>query len=442
MNRSTPVAGIRTLAASRLGRQSMHYFLAQLANAALGIVVYGLLARLLSVEDFGRYSFVISIVLFASAFFDFGAASSGMRLAAVTEDAGRQRANAGLLFGVALLLGLLFAVALAGLSFGVAPLYGSEAGRLLLLTAPLMVFYPLQEMVISFAQGSNRMSLLSLQQVLPRVLLIAALVALPALVAMSTMRALAVTFLGIAVSALAIAAVNRPLFRNWPAVLPAFRGELREFGRQVYVGRMVDGLTAGADRLLIAWFSGMAPLAMYSVAVTMTMPIGMMSRAMSGSAYRSFAGSDRIPRTLLAANAVWCIGGSVALLIACEYLIPLFFTASYERSLAVLPYLAAGGALAGLNMPFHAFLAARRQGRAIRVMSVTTSTVNVVANIALVPLFSVVGAGIAMICSYGLNIVMNLHYYRLVTRTASAGGGLQQTAEPAPTERFRKDDDA
>jgi O-antigen/teichoic acid export membrane protein len=215
--------------------------------------------------------------------------------------------------------------------------------------------------------------------------------------------------------------MNRPRAADWRAALPDFRRELREFGRQVYAGRMVDGLTTGADRLLIGWFAGMAPLAMYSVAVTMTMPIGMLSRAMSGSAYRSFASSERIPRALLAANALWCIGGSALLLLACAVLVPLIFTRSYAGALALLPYLAAGVALAGLNMPFHAFLAARRQGRAIRVMSVTTSSVNVAANIALVPLLGAAGAGIAMICSYGLNIVMNLHYYRAVVRAVAAG---------------------
>jgi O-antigen/teichoic acid export membrane protein len=195
---------------------------------------------------------------------------------------------------------------------------------------------------------------------------------------------------------------------------------MREFGRQVYLGRMVDGLTTGFDRLIINGFRGAVPAGFYNIAATMSQPLGMLSRATSASAYRSLASADRIPRKLLIANLLWCTAGAVALVTACEVLIPVFFTHAYNDALALLPVVAAGTALAGLNEPFHAFLSARRQGRALKVMSIATSLTTVTLNFVLIPVAGAMGAGIAMTASYALNIVLNLHYYRTFLHSTAA----------------------
>ena len=102
-------------------------------------------------------------------------------------------------------------------------------------------------------------------------------------------------------------------------------------------------------------------------------------------------------------------------------LIPLLFTDKYVPAIAVLPLIAIGSALAGLNQPFHSFFAAQRQGRIIKILSVTTSAVNVALNLILVPIYSMQGAAVAMTASYGLNIAMNLYYYRRYVRQIPSG---------------------
>ena len=55
---------MRRMLASPLGRNTLLQMLAMAANSALGILVYGLLASALSVEDFGTYSFIVALFAF------------------------------------------------------------------------------------------------------------------------------------------------------------------------------------------------------------------------------------------------------------------------------------------------------------------------------------------------------------------------------------------
>ena len=141
--------------------------------------------------------------------------------------------------------------------------------------------------------------------------------------------------------------------------------------------------------------------------------------------FRSHA--TRIPSKLLWINVLWCTFGTLILIIACQALIPLFFTAKYTEALHVLPVLAAGMALSSLSQPFHAFFAAQRKGRPLKIMSVTTSLLNVILNVILIPIFSIYGAGIALISSFGVNVVMNIYYYRIFLREQRLPTGIEES---------------
>ena len=417
---------LRPMVTSPLGKKTAWYFSSQLLNAVLGVAVYGILTRALSVDAFGTYNFIIAFFLFFATFFDFGLASSGMRLLAVAAGEEEQRRRAGALLVLSAVVGVGFVIVAAAASSIVDALFHSGAGRLILLIAPLAVVYPLQEMMISIGQGSSRIRFLSVFVVLPRVLLLGMLLPLYYYGTLTLPLALVASLLSMLLAVAIASGYLHPLFRHVREEMPAIMLELREFGRQVYAGRIVDGMTTGLDRILLSLFHGMTPVGYYAVALTMTSPVVMFSRAVSGSAYKSFADSPRLPRALLLANFVWCTLGTLVLVFACELLIPMFFTTRYEPSLTVLPWLAVGVGLAGLNQPFHAFLMAQRQGRSVKIMSVSTSILMVVLNVALIPSFRMTGAAIAMIGAYGVNIGMNLWYYGRFRNAAGSREGFHE----------------
>jgi O-antigen/teichoic acid export membrane protein len=121
-------------------------------------------------------------------------------------------------------------------------------------------------------------------------------------------------------------------------------------------------------------------------------------------------------RKLLAANLLWCTAGAAVLVIACELLLPLLFTDNYVPSLGVLPLLAAGLGLMGLNAPFHSFLAAQRQGRTLRRLSFVTSGLLVLLNVILIPWLGMTGAALSLIGAFLLNLLLNVAEYRKFLR--------------------------
>lgn len=405
-------AAMREMFSSDLGRKAGVYFAALLLNALLGIVVYVMMTRSMEVASFGTYSTVIAFFAFTSMFFDFGVAPAGMRLLALLRDGDDHSRRIGALFALSAGIGVLYMLVAAGASFAVGALLDGQAGAIVLAAAPLAAVYPLQEMVFSISQGTNRMRLMSVFLLLPRLLLIVLLGASLLAGGLDARMAVLLTLAAIGMAVGMAAGYLRPSFAGLGAEIRTIVREVREYGREVYAGRLVDGLTNGLDKMLLSYFHGMAPVAFYTLAMTMGTPISMFSKAVAQSAYKRFVSDDRIPRRILTVNLVWCTVGALLVLLACQLLIPLFFTDRYASALSVLPWIVAGFALAGLNHPFHSFLAAHRQGRAIRVMSMTSSGVNVAANIALIPLLGATGAGLAFIATYAVNIVMNLHYYR------------------------------
>jgi O-antigen/teichoic acid export membrane protein len=412
--------GIIGMLRSELGRKTTLYFSAILINTVLGIVVYVMLTRAMDVISFGTYSFVIALFLFSGMFFDFGIAPAGMRLMALLRENEDPSRRIGALLLLSLGIGLLFAIILAAASYAVDAVFQKNVGGILLVASPLALVFPLQEMILSISQGSSRMKLMSVFLVLPRVLLIAILAALILSSTVDTRTAVLATLAASGIAIIVTAGYLRPVFSHLGDEISLIYREVREFGREVYLGRVVDGMTTGLDKMLLSYFHGMAPVGFYSIAMTMSTPISMFSKSVSQSAYKRFVTDDGIARRLLLINVLWCTVGALLLFAACQVLIPMFFTDRYDESLVVLPWLLAGFALAGLNHPYHAFLAARRQGRAIRIMSVTTSGVNIVLNVALIPLLGMIGAALAFAATYGVNILMNLHFYRRFRLTAAA----------------------
>ncbi|MCZ7558219.1 MAG: oligosaccharide flippase family protein [Bacteroidia bacterium] len=420
MTASPPLSALRAAWSSPLARKTVLYSTAMATNALLGVFVYSVLTRRLPVEDFGTYSFVIAFFLFTGMFFDFGIAPAGMRLMATTKDDTERASTRGALFVLSSGLGLLYMLAVVVGSFVVERFVHPGAGQVLLIMAPLAAVYPLQEMVFSVAQGESRMALLSAATVMPRILLAVVLLLFTG-AAMTLTGAVFLTLLGMMLSTAFAIMLLRPGFSDLRASIAAVLQEVREYGRDIYAGRLVDGLTVGLDKMLLSLFHGMSITAYYSIAMTMSTPIAMGSKAVSHSAYKDFASEQRIPSRILMVSFGWSAFIGLCIGLGGFVLVPLFFTDSYAEALSVLPLLALGGILLGANHPFHAFLAARRQGRAIRIMSITTSCLNVVLNITLIPLIGMTGAALAFITTYAVNIGMNLWFYRKVVNPEATG---------------------
>ncbi len=402
---------VRSALASRASRQSALHLGAQITAAALGLVIAVLLARALGVQGFGIYAVLVGYFTFSSVFFDFGIPIATKRLLAVTPDTGGGSSLVAAGFIGALCIGCVYVLFVYATLPLVALWIDAETSGILLVTAPLAVAFPLQEMTLSTSQGLNRIKVLASMLVVPRVLMLAALLVLWRAGMLTPLTAGLTYPGGILVGVLLLLPALRPSREHLRTSLTALRAEVRAFGRHTYMGRVFDGLTNGFDRMLIARYAGAASVGMYSIAATMSQPLGMVGRATTASAYRDMATASAMPRRLLLVNIVWATLGGIVLVALCMVLIPVFFTAKYDGALALLPLVAGGIALASVNEPFHAYFSSHGAGRILRTLSIVTSSLNVGLMFVLIPWLGAAGAALALIASGALNLVMNLRYY-------------------------------
>lgn len=398
---------------SRKGQQTAAYFSAQAVNALLGIAVAVILTNALGEIEWGRYSFIISVITVGSVIFDFGVHSSAQRLIAVAKSSTEERGTFATAYIAALGLGIGFAAFLGVVSLAIDSVFTNQSGSgaALLAVAPFALAYPLHTISLSLTKGSNKIVLLSVITVLPRILFIPAIYLLGTSLEIGAGLALILLLATMFIAAIVSMSALRPAFGLAKERFSKLRTEIKEYGLQMYAARVIDGLVAGFDRMMLTQFQGLAVTGYYHLAMTLSLPISMFSQSISASYFKEFATTERIPAKALFVNAGISVVGGLALVLGALVIVPMIFNDAYENTLAVLPVIAVGSVLSGLNQPYHSFLAAKRQGRAMRTMSFATSGLNIVLNVILVPLLSMIGAAVAYIATYALNLLMNLYYY-------------------------------
>lgn len=410
---------LRSLLQNTTSRQSGLLFGAQLFNAVLGVGITIANTRLLSVDDFGIFSFVTSTVLFIGWFFDFGIFSAGSRLMAVVPDSPdrkNERPLAGALILLAAIVSVLFALCIILTSLFIDRIFPNHIGELLFLLAPLLMLFPFQGMLLLLFRGSNEIGKLAFHTVLPRVLYCCGVGIAVAVGGFTLWTSLLLNFGTLTAAVLIVAAITRPVFKGVGAQIRQILRVTREYGIHLYSGTLVDILTTGSDKLVISFVLGATSVGFYSVAQTIVMPISMLSRSIGASAFKRFASLDRIPRNIAFTNSVWIVGLAVIILAGNQWLIRIVFSEKYDVVSGIVPVLAISMVFNGWNQIYHSYFSARGLGITMRNISISTSAVNVVADIALIPLIGMMGAAIADLMTCVFDYGLNRYYYRQYCR--------------------------
>jgi O-antigen/teichoic acid export membrane protein len=413
---------LRSLFQNTIARQSGVLFIAQLVNALLGIGITIANTRLLSVDDFGIFSFVTSTVLFIGWFFDFGLFSAGSRLMAVIPESperGDERKLAGAMVVLTGGVSIVFGLCIVLLSFFVDQIFSSHIGSYLLLLAPLVTLFPFQGMLTLLFRGSNEIGKLAFHVILPRLLYCVAIGVIVITGRFSLLVSLVLYFGALALAILCVAALARPDFSDVRTRVWHIVKEIREFGIHIYSGTIVDNLTTGSDKLLISYVLGATSVGYYSVAQTVVLPISMFARAIGISIFKRFASLERIPRNIFIINSIWIAGLAGVVIFGNQWIVRYVFSEKYDAVHDIVPILACGMIFSGWNEIYHSFFSARRLGKYMRNISITTSTLNVAADIALIPLLGLLGAALADAITYILDYGLNRYYYRQYNRSGN-----------------------
>ena len=389
--------------------------------SALASIVGGiwtmLLARSLSTSAYGSYSFAVSALALGAMFFEFGLFLPPARQLARGEV---PRGEAVAATTVAFLpVGGAFVACVFVLSFSIDKWFRMDVGEALRAVAPLLIAYPYEFVAFQLAQGLDRVGLFSVARVLGRSAAVVSLLSLLLMgrhMTVATALVLESAALLLAWSAFTVGL--RPQFSNVATRLSGFIRGSRQYGFQVYIGRVLSIGTYNVDTLMVAAFTEARSVAFYALASRISDVIGLPGSGLAASLFSRMAREDHLRRTWLA--AAWSLG-LIAAALACLLVGPflrLVIGVDYLQAASLLPPLALAQVIRSVTSLYNAYLAAHARGVELRNAAITLTVANVVLNLALIPAFGAVGAAWASLCALLVNLGAHIAYYRRAEQQA------------------------
>jgi O-antigen/teichoic acid export membrane protein len=397
---------------SRLLGQAALFAASSAAVSLLAAVAKAVIARRLSTEAFGSFSFATAFLLFTAMIFEFGVFLPAARLAANERERAKQE-----IVGAALIVfvpvGFAFVLTTVALSTVVDNVFHVEAARALALTAPLAFVYPFRQLALWLAQGLDRLHVFSVTNVVAQSILVGALgVIVAAGWSLTTTSALALQSCALLVGSILFVLWAQPAFRGARRRIPALVEGARSYGFQVYVGRVLSIGTYNMDVLMLAGFTDASTVGYYSLAGAIATASGFPVVGLSTALFHRMVRQGQIERRWLLGSWVVGLAGAAAAWIFAAPFIDGLFSHRYSPAVGLVGPLALAQAVRGVTGVYNSFLSAQARGRELRNASLILTSFNIALNLALIPPYGAKGAAWASLAALIANLAAHIFYYR------------------------------
>jgi O-antigen/teichoic acid export membrane protein len=395
--------------ASRHARQATIFTGSTVLVSALGVVTTAILARNLSPNVFGSYSFAVNYLAFAALFFEFGLFPPAARLAALGEgDDSRRVVGAALLIYVP--IALCFSLFAFASSYAVDSIFDVHAAGALRAAAFLAGGVPFVLVAQQLAQGVDRLHVWSLTQVLFQGLFLVLLVATP--VGISITSALVLRMVALLAASVVAAWWLKPLFSDLMRLVRTIVGHTRHYGFAMYTGRLLSIGTYNTDVLMLAAFRDGRSVGFYTLAGSVAAVAGIPIQGLTTALFARMATERTIGRSLVVFSAVVGLVASLVVWAIAHPFIDLVFSSRYGPAAALVLPLALAQAVRGVTGVYNTYLSAQGRGRELRSANIILTASNVILNLALIPPFGAQGAAWASLVALVVNLAAHVFYYR------------------------------
>ena len=391
-------------------RAGLLYF-AILFNTLLGYIAVKLNTNLLTVSDFGRYSFLIATIIFSQTFFSLGLFESTSRLLALEKVRFRARKLQGTLYLMTMILGILFILFIWMWAPFSDLFFEIKIGSLLIMLSPLVFVILFQNMLLITLRGSGEIKKLSWFTFAPRLIYVIVLIFL-VFTDSFTLNSTSLSFLlSILFVDFIFIILAKPIFANFKENIVLLFFEIKIFGRHLFVANIASMLIFYTDKFMLAYFLEADQLAFYALAFTLTVPLAHFSSALSLSMYKEFANQPRINPYLLKLNMIITLTLASFLIIFRKFIVLELFSPDFEPAINVLVILAIAFNFVGLASPYTMFFKAQKRGKEVRNITLYVGILLIVLSIILIPIMGINGAAIAVLIAYGFDYLSYLWFY-------------------------------
>lgn len=412
---------ISRVAASRLGSpvvwQAAGFAGASLAANALAVAATVLLTRHMKASAFGGYSFAVSVLLFAAMFFEFGLLFPAGRLAALADVEDRRD-----IIGAALLLYLPIGVSFVGVvfavSFGIDGWFSVHSGHALRVASPFAFAFPFLLVLQQVAQGVDRLHVASSALAAAQLFFLALLaVSIGNGDGVTPASGLVLRSAGLLLASVGAAVWLRPTFhavRRWASQLAH---EARDWGFQLFVGRVLSVGTYNMDVLMLGVWTNSRSVGFYVLAGAVATASGLPVTGGAAALFARMARAPLIAQRWLGVAAVVGAGCAIAAWLLADPVIRVLFSARYGSAAALVLPLALAQFVRGVTGIYNTFLSAHGRGHDLRNAGLVLTVSNVALNFALIPPYGAKGAAWASFLALLANLAAHVVFYRRYARS-------------------------
>lgn len=397
---------------TRTAKQTLALYISQIGAMVFGVLFTVLNTRYLTQSEFGTLNFYIQVITFLALIFEFGYFTAGSRLIAIQKDYQEERKLIGALIVIGIFISMAFVILLFGISFFIDGLFDSNIQFFLLIGLVPSAAFPFQYLMQLVFQGSNEVIKLSFYNVLPRIFYFALI---GAAVLTNTFNLTFTAFayvLSMFVITVLILFISRPAFKEFKKYFVLIKKETKEYGFQVYTGRVAGMMGYQSNILLIQYFVKEIQVANYALVNFFTSPISLFSRSLCTSLFKGFANQNVIPQRVFRVNYIWLLGASIIYLLIGGIVLEFLFSNKYTDAVPIILPMVAANFFMGAFQPYNFFLSAKGKGKYLRNTAIVLTVSTLFFNLLFIPSYGAIGAAYATLISLFLDYLVHVYYYR------------------------------
>lgn len=378
----------------------------------IGVVISVVNTRLLGPQQYGDYKFLQNLFMFFTTCLTLGIFVSGSRLLAQKKNESIKHQLVGNLLLLAAGISVVMITGLFIFSFFEEQVFNNQLGRTIRIFSPLLFVFPFQLCLQNIMQGDNRIYTLSVFQIAPRILYIGGAIAFNYFVPLSLTSALAIQLLTFSVVIIVMIVLFRPKFGNLKENISIIWQENRTYGFHVYIGFLTGVASSQLGGLAIGYFIDNIYVGFFFLALTISMPLGMVAGVVGTTLFKDFANRDSIPRKATMITVILSISALVLFFLVVKKVVLLLYTKEYIEVIPMAYILSVGCVFHGLGDYINRFLGAHGRGKEIRNNSFAVFVVNILGYTLLTHRFGVMGATATRLFADLIYFCMMYYYYK------------------------------
>lgn len=196
--------------------------------------------------------------------------------------------------------------------------------------------------------------------------------------------------------------------------------EALRIGATFHPGQVSLQLLMRLDILVLATLSGVTSVGLYSVAVSLTVPLAVFATTVASTfMHRQFSGDDETAAShttdLIGLSLVLLMPLAVLIAALAPFLIPTVWGADFRESLLPLLILLPGVVAMSVQRPIGQYFVRTGRSRVMNVRAIVATVVNILLCLILIPQWAEVGAASASTCAYIVYAGMSLLSYQRQT---------------------------